>query len=137
VAANRPERAADLVWALQILAAAQFFLTALDKLSDAPVMVQLFDAVGFGQWFRYFTGIVEFTGAVLLLVPSMAAVGSCSGRGGRSAFSVRPEQLLRPHARTTACAAAGSRGTSCSRACTRARCCRTWVVQPRLPHWEC
>jgi hypothetical protein len=76
VAANRSERAADLVRALQILAAAQFFLTALDKLSDAPVMVQLFDAVGFGQWFRYFTGIVEFTGAVLLLVPSMAAVGA-------------------------------------------------------------
>jgi putative oxidoreductase len=76
VAASRSAALTDVVWALQILAAAQFFLTALDKLSDAPVMVQLFDAVGFGQWFRYFTGIVELTGAVLLLVPSTAAVGA-------------------------------------------------------------
>jgi uncharacterized membrane protein YphA (DoxX/SURF4 family) len=66
----------DLVWGFQILAAAQFFLTGLDKLGDAPQMVQLFDAVGFGQWFRYFTGAVEVISAALLLVPSLAAVGA-------------------------------------------------------------
>jgi uncharacterized membrane protein YphA (DoxX/SURF4 family) len=65
-----------MVWAFQILAATQFFLTGLDKLSDAPVMVQLFGAVGFGQWFRYFTGIVEVLSAVLLLMPRLAAVGA-------------------------------------------------------------
>ena len=68
--------ATDLVWAFQILAAAQFFVTGLDKLSDAPVMVQLFAAVGFGQWFRYVTGALEIVGAVLLLVPSVAAIGA-------------------------------------------------------------
>lgn len=67
---------ADVAWAFQILAATQFFLTGLDKLSDAPVMVQLFAAVGFGQWFRYFTGAVEVVGAVLLLMPSRAALGA-------------------------------------------------------------
>ena len=66
----------ELVWAFQILAATQFFLTGLDKLSDAPVMVQLFAAVGFGQWFRYFTGAVEVVSAVLLLMPSRAAIGA-------------------------------------------------------------
>jgi putative oxidoreductase len=66
----------ELVWALQILAAAQFFLTGLDKLGDAPPMVQLFGAVGFGQWFRYFTGAVEVSSAVLLLMPSLAALGA-------------------------------------------------------------
>jgi uncharacterized membrane protein YphA (DoxX/SURF4 family) len=66
----------ELAWAFQILAAAQFFLTGLDKLSDAPVMVQLFAAVGFGQWFRYFTGAVEIIGAVLVLMPSRAAIGA-------------------------------------------------------------
>jgi putative oxidoreductase len=65
-----------MVWAFQILAAAQFFLTGLDKLSDAPLMVQLFAAVGFGQWFRYFTGTVEVVSAVLLLMPSRAALGA-------------------------------------------------------------
>jgi len=66
----------DLVWAFQILAAAQFFLTGLDKLGDAPPMVQLFEAVGFGQWLRYFTGTVEVSSAALLLMPSLAALGA-------------------------------------------------------------
>jgi len=66
----------DLVWAFQILAAAQFFLTGLDKLGDAPPMVQLFEAVGFGQWLRYFTGTVEVSSAALLLMPPLAALGA-------------------------------------------------------------
>jgi putative oxidoreductase len=66
----------EMVWAFQILAAAQFFVTGLDKLGDAPPMVQLFAAVGFGQWFRYFTGAVEIVSAVLLLMPSRAALGA-------------------------------------------------------------
>ena len=64
----------DVAWAFQILAATQFFLTGLDKLSDAPVMVQLFGAVGFGQWFRYFTGVVEIVGAVLLALTMIGAL---------------------------------------------------------------
>jgi uncharacterized membrane protein YphA (DoxX/SURF4 family) len=75
VAARRGP-AADLAWALQVLAAAQFLLTGLDKVGDAPAMVQLFDAVGFGQWFRYATGTIEIVSAVLLLVPSTAAIGA-------------------------------------------------------------
>ena len=66
----------ELVWAFQILAAAQFFMTGLDKVSDAPVMVQLFAAVGFGQWFRYVTGTIEIVSSVLLLVPGVAALGA-------------------------------------------------------------
>jgi uncharacterized membrane protein YphA (DoxX/SURF4 family) len=72
----RPLAVTDIVWAFQILAATQFFLTGLDKLSDAPVMVQLFAAVGFGQWFRYFTGTVEIVSAVLLLMPRVAHIGA-------------------------------------------------------------
>jgi uncharacterized membrane protein YphA (DoxX/SURF4 family) len=72
----KPIGASELVWACQILAAAQFFLTALDKLSGAPPMVQLFEAVGFGQWFRYVTGCIELAGAALLLMPSLATTGA-------------------------------------------------------------
>jgi putative oxidoreductase len=68
--------ATDLVRALQILAATQFFLTGLDKLGDAPPMVQLFAAVGLGQWFRYFTGTVEVLGAVMLLIPAVTHIGA-------------------------------------------------------------
>jgi uncharacterized membrane protein YphA (DoxX/SURF4 family) len=39
------------------------------------MMVQIFDHIGIGQWFRYVTGAVEVTGGILLLVPSLAAFG--------------------------------------------------------------
>jgi uncharacterized membrane protein YphA (DoxX/SURF4 family) len=64
------------VWALQIVAAAQFFVTGLDKLGDAPPMIQLFQTVGFGQWLRYFTGTLEVVSSILLLMPSLAAIGA-------------------------------------------------------------
>ena len=35
-------------------------------------MVQLFDQIGLGQWFRIATGLVEIIGAVGLLVPGFA-----------------------------------------------------------------
>jgi hypothetical protein len=39
-------------------------------------MVQVFEAIGFGQWFRYVTGVVEVGGAVLLLVPATGFLGA-------------------------------------------------------------
>jgi putative oxidoreductase len=66
----------DVAWAFQILAATQFFLTGLDKLSDAPPMVQLFATVGLGQWLRYVTGVIEIAGSIALLVPSLVLVGA-------------------------------------------------------------
>lgn len=34
-------------------------------------MVQLFDAVGFGQWFRYVTGLIELGSAIALWIPGV------------------------------------------------------------------
>ena len=39
-------------------------------------MVQMFAAIGVGQWFRVVTGGIEVVGAGLLLVPSLAAYGA-------------------------------------------------------------
>ena len=39
-------------------------------------MIALFTAVGVGQWFRYVTGILELTGAVLIAVPKTRRVGA-------------------------------------------------------------
>ncbi|MDG1432262.1 MAG: DoxX family protein [Paracoccaceae bacterium] len=47
------------------------------KLAGAEMMVQTFDAVGLGQWFRYVTGAIEVAGAILLWVPS--AIGLAAG----------------------------------------------------------
>jgi len=41
-------------------------------------MVQEFGIIGLGQWFRYFTGTIEVTSAVLLLIPSLAAYGAAA-----------------------------------------------------------
>lgn len=65
-----------VVWTLQIVSAALFLFSGTLKLSSAPVMVQLFGAIGLGQWFRYFTGALEVISAVLLLVPSLARFGA-------------------------------------------------------------
>ena len=64
-----------IVWTVRILLALAFVAAGLAKLAGVPQMVQVFDAIGFGQWFRYLTGVVEIVGAVLLLVPAAGFFG--------------------------------------------------------------
>ncbi len=64
------------LWVLQIAAAAMLGMAGFAKLTGAPEMIALFDAVGVGQWFRYVTGALEVLGAVLLLVPALAGAGA-------------------------------------------------------------
>lgn len=64
-----------IVWGVRILLALAFGAAGLAKLAGVPQMVQVFEAVGFGQWFRYVTGVVEAGGAVLLLVPATGFIG--------------------------------------------------------------
>ena len=64
------------LWVLQIAVAAMFVAAAMSKLAGAPLMVQEFDALGFGQWFRYLTAALEIGGAALLIVPALAGIGA-------------------------------------------------------------
>lgn len=64
------------LWVLKIALAALFVLTAWAKLYGVPPMVEIFEKVGLGQWFRYFTGVLELLGAALLLWPGTAAFGA-------------------------------------------------------------
>jgi uncharacterized membrane protein YphA (DoxX/SURF4 family) len=64
------------LWVLQVAAAAMLGMAGFAKLTGAPEMVGLFDAIGVGQWFRYVTGILEVGGAILLLVPALAGAGA-------------------------------------------------------------
>lgn len=59
-------------WLLSILLALVFLAVGSLKLMSRPVAVQEFAQVGLGQWFRYFTGILETAGAVGLLIPALA-----------------------------------------------------------------
>ena len=64
------------LWAFQIIVAGLFLMAGASKLSGAPAMVAMFDAIGVGQWLRYVTGAIEVGSALMLLVPSLAAYGS-------------------------------------------------------------
>jgi len=64
------------LWLTQIVLAAMFMFVGGLKLTGAPQLVALFDAIGIGQCFRYVTGTIEVLSAVALLVPSWAAFGA-------------------------------------------------------------
>jgi putative oxidoreductase len=62
-------------WTLQIVVASAFFAAGAAKLAGVPFMVQLFDQIGIGQWFRIVTGVVEIAGAISLIHPRLASIG--------------------------------------------------------------
>ncbi len=64
-----------ILWTIRIVLALAFDAAGLAKLAGVAQMVQVFDAMGFGQWFRYLTGMVEIVGAVLLVVPPAGFFG--------------------------------------------------------------
>lgn len=74
-------------WILQGVVAAAFFAAGAAKLAGAAYMVQLFDQIGIGQWFRYVTGFVEVIGALALVYPGLASIGGV-WLGGTMFFGV-------------------------------------------------
>lgn len=56
---------------LTLLVAVVFTVAGGAKLTGNSGMVEEFAQIGIGQWFRYFTGILEVGGAVGVLVPTL------------------------------------------------------------------
>lgn len=50
-----------------------FAAAGLAKLAGVQTMVDEFDMIGLGQWFRYVTGIIEVGVAILIWVPRRTA----------------------------------------------------------------
>ena len=63
-------------WTLQGILAAAFLAAGSAKLAGIPYMVELFEQLGLGQWFRFVTGVVEVTGAIALVFPGLASIGA-------------------------------------------------------------
>ena len=63
-------------WGLKGVLALLFLAAAGAKIAGLPMMVAEFGKVGLGQWFRYFTALMEISGAVLLLWPGRTAIGA-------------------------------------------------------------
>ena len=74
-------------WVLQGIVAAAFFAAGSAKLAGADYMVELFNDIGVGQWFRYFTGAVEVAGALALVAPGLIWLGGL-GLGTTMIFAV-------------------------------------------------
>ncbi|HJP87351.1 MAG TPA: DoxX family protein [Gemmatimonadaceae bacterium] len=76
----RPERSTDTAtaWAIRVSVAVVFFLVGIDKFLPGSSLywIHVFDTIGLGQSFRYFTGIVEIVGGLLFLVPVATPFGA-------------------------------------------------------------
>lgn len=64
------------LWCLQVFTAAVFLMAGFSKLTGDPRMVEMYSTIGIGQWFRYFTGMVEIFSALLLLTATFAGLGA-------------------------------------------------------------
>ncbi len=64
-------------WVLRAGIAAAFALFGSEKFSAGPgsQWFTIFQQIGLGQWFRYFTGAVEILGGLLVLCPWTASLG--------------------------------------------------------------
>ena len=72
---RRPSRRIG-AWTLQAILAAAFLAAGSAKLAGVPYMVDLFNQIGVGQWFRLVTGVVEVAGAIALVFPGLASIGA-------------------------------------------------------------
>lgn len=64
------------LWVLRVVVGLAFLAAGGSKLAGAPAMVAMFAKIGFGQWFRILTGLLEVAGAIGLFVPRLTAYGA-------------------------------------------------------------
>ena len=77
VTASAPPRwKSASLWVVRGLLALAFVSAGGAKLYGVPMLVEEFQHIGLGQWFRYFTGTLEILGGLLILAPSLAAFGA-------------------------------------------------------------
>jgi putative oxidoreductase len=64
------------LWVVRGLLALAFAAAGAAKLYGVPMLVEEFQHIGAGQWFRYLTGVLELLGAFLILAPSLVVFGA-------------------------------------------------------------
>jgi putative oxidoreductase len=68
-------------WVAQIIAAVILVQTLYFKFTGAPESVYIFSTLGIEPWGRIGTGVLELVTAILLLIPSTAALGAVLAMG--------------------------------------------------------
>lgn len=75
--AKSPGRVLNIIlWVLQVLLALFFLFAAAAKLFGDPAAVDMFAKLGYGDWFRYFTGTMEVLGAIGLVLPRLCSLAA-------------------------------------------------------------
>jgi hypothetical protein len=64
------------IWALRLVLGLVFLYTGFHKLTGTGHTVEYFAAIGWGQWFRYLTGVLDIVGGALLFVPKWTCFGA-------------------------------------------------------------
>jgi len=64
-----------ITWILRVALAVIFVSVGRDKFDPNSMWPALFARIGFGQWFRYLTGTLQITGALLVLIPRTFPLG--------------------------------------------------------------
>jgi putative oxidoreductase len=64
-------------WALRLVVCAVFIIIGLEKFQNSrgSQWIAVFRHIGWGDWFRYFTGVVEVLGGLLVLIPRACLAG--------------------------------------------------------------
>jgi putative oxidoreductase len=76
MAADLPTKSRKIaIWVLRILLGLTFLVVGTTKLTGTGQTVEYFAAIGWGQWLRYLTGLIDIAGVALLFVPR----GTCYG----------------------------------------------------------
>ncbi|GFZ96687.1 DoxX family protein [Dyella caseinilytica] len=65
-----------ITWILRILLGVTFLGIGIEKVTGTMGTIPFFDAIGWGQWFRYFSGALDIAGALLILIPRWTSLGA-------------------------------------------------------------
>ena len=80
-------------WILRLAVAGVFLSVGASKFDADAYWVKVFNQIGWGDWFRYLTGILQVTGAVLVVVPRTFTIGigilACTMLGAAAVWIVK------------------------------------------------
>ena len=65
-----------ITWILRALLGLIFLGIGIEKLTGTMGTIPFFDAIGWGQWFRYVTGALDTAGALLIFAPRWTSYGA-------------------------------------------------------------
>ena len=63
-------------WILRVLLGVIFLGIGIEKLTGTMGTIPFFDAIGWGQWFRYASGVLDTAGALLVFAPRWTSLGA-------------------------------------------------------------